>query len=53
MSDLLQVPSFYIVQGLCVGSMFAFDFFLYSIKTTKESFENYLKYKTLRQQRLS
>lgn len=53
MPELLSMPSFYIVQILCVGGMFAFDWLLYSLKTTKESFENYLKYKTLKQQRLS
>lgn len=37
-TDLLSMPSFYIVQILCVGGMFAFDFLLYSIKTTKHSF---------------
>jgi magnesium-transporting ATPase (P-type) len=51
--NLLTMPSFYAIQILCVGGMFAFDFLLFSLKTTKESFENYLKYRTLRNRRLS
>ena len=51
--NLLTMPSFYAVQILCVGGLFAMDFLLYSIKTTKESFENYLKYRTIRKKRLS
>ena len=47
------MPTFYAVQFLCIGSMFAFDFLLFSLKTTKESFENYLKFKTLKKQRMS
>lgn len=35
MPELLSMPSFYIIQILCVGGMFAFDFLLYSLKTTK------------------
>ena len=38
MPELLSMPCFYVIQILCVGSMFAFDFFLYSLKTTKASF---------------
>ena len=51
--NLLSTPGFYIVQILCVGGMFAFDFFLFSLKSTKETFNNYLKTQTLRKQRLS
>jgi hypothetical protein len=35
MVNLLKTPGFYIVQILCVGGMFAFDFLLFSIKSTK------------------
>ena len=52
-SDLLSMPSFYVIQFLCVGGMFAFDFLLSSLKTTKETFENYLKYRTLNKRRLT
>ena len=47
------MPSFYVIQLLCVGGMFAFDFLLFSLKATKKSFQNYLKNQTLRKKRLS
>lgn len=31
MSDLLTVPSFYLIQFLCIGGMFSIDFFLFSL----------------------
>lgn len=48
MIDLLSMPIFYIVQFLCIGSMFCIDFFLFSLEAFKNNFENYLKNKTLR-----
>jgi hypothetical protein len=53
MIDLLSMPAFYCVQFMCIGSMLCFDFFLFSIEATKNTFENYLKSKTLKSQRLS
>lgn len=53
MIDLLSMPSFYVIQILCVGGMFSFDFFLFSIESTKKNFSNYLKIKTLKERRLS
>lgn len=53
MIDLLSTPMFYIVQFICIGTMFCFDFFLFSLEATKNTFENYLKNKTLKSQRLS
>ncbi len=47
------MPTFYIIQLLCIGGMFCFDFFLFSLKATKDTFENYLKFKTLKHQPLS
>ena len=47
------MPSFYAIQILCIGGMFAFDFLLFSLKVTKATFENYLKDRTLRHRRLS
>jgi hypothetical protein len=38
MINLLQMPSFYMVQFLCIGCMFSFDFLLFSLKSTKQSF---------------
>jgi mannitol-specific phosphotransferase system IIBC component len=31
MTDLLSMPSFYLIQFLCIGGMFSVDFFLFSI----------------------
>lgn len=31
MSDLLTMPSFYLIQFLCIGGMFSIDFFLFSL----------------------
>jgi hypothetical protein len=53
MIDLLNMPSFYIIQLLCVGGMFSFDFLLFSIEATKTNFSNYLRFKTLKERRLS
>jgi hypothetical protein len=53
MIDLLFMPTFYVVQFLCIGGMLSFDFLLFSIDATKNNFVNYLKYKTLKEQRLS
>ncbi len=53
MIDLLSMPIFYVIQLLAVGSMFCVDFFLFSIEATKNNFQNYLKIKTLKDQRLS
>ena len=53
MIDLLSMPSFYCVQFMCIGSMFSFDFFLFSLETSKNNFQNYLKNRTLKSQRLS
>jgi hypothetical protein len=48
MIDLLSTPLFYIVQFICIGIMFCFDFLLFSLEATKNTFENYLKLKTLK-----
>ncbi len=53
MSDLLTVPGFYLIQFLCVGGMFSIDFFLFSLEATKNNFQNYLKFQTLKERRLS
>jgi phosphoserine aminotransferase len=53
MSDLLSVPAFYLIQFLCVGGMFSIDFFLFSLEATKNNFQNYLKFQTLKERRLS
>ena len=47
------MPLFYIIQFLNVGGMFAVDFMLYSLEATKANFQNYLKFNTLKEQRLS
>lgn len=31
MIDLLTMPTFYVIQFLCIGGMFAFDFLLFSL----------------------
>lgn len=53
MVDLLSMPAFYCVQFMCVGSMFSLDFLLFSLEASKSNFENYLKSRTLKSQRLS
>ena len=53
MNNLLSMPLFYIIQFLNVGGMFAVDFMLYSLEATKANFQNYLKFNTLKEQRLS
>lgn len=53
MIDLLSMPSFYCVQFMCIGSMFSFDLFLFSLETSKNNFQNYIKNRTLKSQRLS
>ena len=53
MVDLLGMPSFYCVQFICVGTMFSLDFLLYSLEATRSNFQNYLKNRTLKAQRLS
>jgi hypothetical protein len=53
MIDLLSMPIFYVIQLLTVGGMFCVDFFLFSIDATKNNFQNYLKIRTLKDQRLS
>ena len=53
MINLLRTPTFYVIQFMCIGGMFSIDFFLFSLQATKNSFENYLKFKTLKKQRLS
>ena len=35
MINLLSMPIFYIVQFLCIGGLFCFDFLLFSLKSTK------------------
>lgn len=53
MTDLLTMPTFYLIQFLSVGGMFCFDFFLFSLEATKNNFENYLKYRSRERSRLS
>lgn len=53
MSNLLSMPLFYIIQFLCIGGMFAVDFLLYSLEVSKTNFQNYLKFNTLKDRRLS
>lgn len=53
MANLLSMPIFYVIQFMCIGGMFSIDFFLFSLEATKNSFENYLKFKTLKKQKLS
>jgi len=31
MINLLTMPTFYVIQFLCIGGMFSFDFFLFSL----------------------
>jgi hypothetical protein len=52
-SNLLQMPSFYLAQILCIMGMFSFDFFLFSLEATKSNFQNYLKFRTIRERNLS
>lgn len=52
-SNLLQMPSFYLAQILCIMGMFSFDFFLFSLEATKGNFQNYLKFRTIRERNLS
>ena len=52
-TDLLQMPSFYLAQILCIMGMFSFDFFLFSLEATKSNFQNYLKFRTIRERDLS
>jgi len=33
--------------------MFSFDFFLFSLEATKNNFQNYLKFRTIRERNLS
>jgi len=37
MPDLLSMPTFYVIQFLCIGGMFAFDFLLFSVETSKNN----------------
>ena len=51
--ELLSIPGFYILQVLCIGGMFSIDFLFFSIEYTKNNFSNYLKFRTLKNQKLS
>lgn len=53
LSNLLTMPSFYLCQMLCIMGMFSFDFFLFSLEATKGNFQNYLKFRTIRERNLS
>ena len=51
--ELLSIPGFYILQILCIGGMFSIDFLFFSIEYTKNNFSNYIKFRTLKNQKLS
>ena len=53
LSNLLTMPSFYLAQVLCIMGMFSLDFFLFSLEATKNNFQNYLKFGSIRERHLS
>lgn len=52
-TEIVTMPSFYLVNILAILGMFSFDFLLYSIETTKINFQNYFKKRALTGRRMT